>query len=265
MAAALPEAKFCKLVEYFRQYEKIAVAFSGGIDSTLTLHAAITALGAERVLALYALSTLNSATSIAGARAIFAGNFPAPAVLREIEINPLLWPEFVMNTEDRCYLCKKRMYLVLGNAMAVEGCSILVDGTNLDDLLEQRPGLKAIREMQVRTPLAEAGLTKQEIRLIGRKEGLANYSLPSNSCLATRIQHGRPITEKTLRTIESAEHFLHERGFLGCRVRLRDAFFLIEVQEKDFSAFVASSNRTAVKTYFQPLQAGPVMLSLAGR
>ena len=265
MSEALPNVKFGKLVESFRQYEKIAVAFSGGIDSTLTLHAAITALGADQVLALYALSTLNSAASIAGTRATFAGNFPAVAVLREIEVNPLLWPEFVMNTDDRCYLCKKRMYSALGKAMAAEGCSVLVDGTNLDDLLEQRPGLKAIREMQVGTPLAEAGLTKQEIRLIARKEGLANYALPSNSCLATRIQHGSPIVEKSLRTIESAEHFLHERGFLGCRVRLRDAFFLIEVQEKDFAAFVEDGNRAAVNTYFQSLQAGPLMLSLTGR
>lgn len=265
MSEVLPDVKFGKLVELFRQYEKIAVAFSGGIDSTLTLHAAITALGAEQVLAIYVLSTLNSATSIAGMRATFAGNFPAAAVLKEIEVTPLLWPEFVVNTEDRCYLCKKRMYSVLGEAMAAEGCSVLVDGTNLDDLLELRPGLKAIREMQVRTPLAEAGLTKQEIRLIAQKEGLANYALPSNSCLATRIQHGRPITEKSLRTIENAEYFLHERGFLGCRVRLRDAFFLIEVQEKDFAAFVEGSNRTAVNTYFQSLQAGPFMLNLTGR
>ena len=265
MSEVLPEVKFGKLVESFRQYEKIAVAFSGGIDSTLTLHAAISALGAKRVVALYALSPLNSNASIVGARATFAGNFPAAAVFKEIEVNPLLWPEFVVNTEDRCYLCKKRMYSVLGKVMKVEGCSALVDGTNLDDLQEPRPGLKAIREMQIGTPLAEAGLTKREIRLIAQKEGLANYALPSNSCLATRIQHGRTITEKTLRTIESAEHFLHERGFLGCRVRLRDAFFLIEVQEKDVAAFVESSNRTAVNTYFQSLQEWPVMLNLTGR
>lgn len=264
MSEALPDAKFGKLVEFFRKYEKVAVAFSGGIDSTLTLHAAITALGAEQVLALYALSTLNSAGSVAGARDTFTRNFPA-AVLKEIEVAPLLWPEFVVNTEDRCYLCKKRMYSALGKAMAAEGCFVLVDGTNLDDLLEQRPGLKAIREMQVGTPLAEAGLTKREIRLIAQKEGLANYALPSNSCLATRIQHGRPIAEETLRTIENAEHFLHERGFLGCRVRLRDAFFLIEVQEKDLAAFVEGSNRTAVKTYFKSLQDWPVMLNLTGR
>jgi len=265
MSEELPAAKFGKLIEFFRQYERVAVAFSGGIDSTLTLYAAITALGVERVVALYALSTLNSAASIADARATFAGNFPAAVVLKEIEVTPLLWPEFVVNTEERCYLCKKRMYSVLGEAMAAEGCSILVDGTNLDDLLEQRPGLKAIREMQIGTPLAEAGLTKQEIRLIAQKEGLANYALPSNSCLATRIQHGRPIVEKTLRTIESAERFLHERGFPGCRVRLRDAFFLIEVQEKDFAAFVKGSNRIAVNTYFRSLQKWPVMLNLTGR
>lgn len=265
MAAALPGAKFTTVVESLRQYEKIAVAYSGGIDSTLTVHAAIAALGAERVLALYARSTLNSATAIAGARAVFAECFPAPAILREIETQPLLWPEFVENPDNRCYLCKKRMYSVLSRVMAEEGCSVLVDGTNLDDLLAGRPGLQAIREMQVRTPLAQAGLTKQEIRFLSRKAGLANHSLPSNSCLATRIQPGRPISEDALRTIEDAEHFLHSRGFLGCRVKLFDSYFLIEVQEKDFAAFVAASNRTAVKMYFQSRKPGQVMLSLSGR
>lgn len=265
MSDAQPDVKLAKLIEYFRQYGRIAVAFSGGVDSTLTVHAAITALGAGRVLTLYALSTLNSTASIAGARGTFAGNFPAAAVLREIPVTPLLWPEFIKNTEDRCYLCKKQMYSALGEVMAAEGCTVLADGTNADDLLENRPGLKAIREMQVRTPLAEVGLTKPEIRFLARKIGLSNYDLPSNSCLATRIHHGKPIAEESLRTIEFAEQFLHERGFFGCRVRLREGYVLLEVQEKDFTAFVEDGNRSAVWSYFQSLQAGPAMLSITGR
>lgn len=265
MSHALTDAKFDKLLELYRQYEKVAVAFSGGVDSTLTLHAAITALGAEKVVALYALSTLNSAASICATRATFVGNFPPPAVLREIAVDPLLWPEFVLNPEDRCYLCKKEMYAILGEAMAAEGCSVLADGTNGDDLQEHRPGLQAIREMQILTPLAEVGLTKPEVRFIARMKGLTNFDLPSNSCLATRIQHGKPITAKILRLIENGEHFLHECGFSSCRVKLFDNFILIELQEKDIAAFVEDSNRRAVQDYFQSLRPEPVLLSLAGR
>lgn len=265
MSDASPDAKFGRLIDSFRQFEKVAVAFSGGVDSTLTLHGAIAALGPEKVIALHALSTLNSAAAIAGARAVFAGNFPPNAALREIEVDPLLWPEVVVNTEDRCYLCKKRLYTIFSQAMAREGCSILADGTNVDDLAEQRPGLRAIRELAVQTPLADVGLTKREIRLIAERAGLANFDLPSNSCLATRIQQGNPLTEKTLRTIERAEDFLHQRGFLGCRVRVGTASFLIEIQEKDFAAFIEKTNRTSVHAYFQSLQNGTVSLNLTGR
>lgn len=260
-----PETKLGKLVALLQQYEKIAVAFSGGVDSTLMLHAAISALGQERVVALYALSTLNSAETIAGTRAVFSRNFPKEAVLREIEVFPLRWQEFVLNTWERCYVCKKQMYTALLASMDAEGCIILADGTNVDDLQEERPGLKAIREMQVRTPLVDVGLTKKDIRKIAKSIGLSNFDLPSNSCLATRIQQDKPIDEKTLRIIESAENFLHERGFFGCRVRIGDTSLLIEVQEKDFAAFVESGNRAAVRSYFQALKIGPVMLSLAGR
>lgn len=260
-----PEIRFGKLVEMLQQYEKIAVAFSGGVDSTLMLHAAISALGQERVVALYALSTLNSAETIANTRAVFSRNFPKEAVLREIEVFPLRWQQFVLNTRERCYVCKKQMYTALLASMDCEGSIILMDGTNVDDLQEERPGLKAIREMQVRTPLVDVGLTKQDIRKIAKSIGLSNFDLPSNSCLATRIQQDKPIDEKTLRIIESAENFLHKRGFFGCRVRIGDTSFLIEVQEKDFAAFVEGGNRAAVRFYFQALKIGPVMLSLAGR
>lgn len=260
-----PAAKLNKLHELLQQYEKIAVAFSGGVDSTLLLHAAIHALGRERVIALYALSTLNSAAAIAGTRATFAGNFPRGAVLREVEVFPLSWQDFVMNTRQRCYFCKKRMYAALQGVMAAEGCFVLADGTNVDDLCEERPGLQAIGEMQVKTPLVEVGLTKTEIRRAAEKIGLSNFDLPANSCLATRIQQGKPIAEKTLRTIEMAERFLHTRGFQGCRVRVGDTSLVVEVREKDFAAFVEGGNRAAVQSYFQSLQMGPVMLGLAGR
>ena len=258
------ETKYRKLLALLREFNKIAVAFSGGVDSTLMLYAAMKALGPDKVLPIYALSTLNSAESIAGTRATFAKNFPEN-ILQEVEVFPLLWPEFVKNPEERCYLCKRKMYETLQVRMAEDDCRILADGTNVDDLRAGRPGLRAIREMGVRTPLVLVGLTKLEIRSLAEKVGLSNYNLPSNSCLATRIKHNTPITEKELRVVETAEQFLHAKGFYGCRVRIGDHFVIVEVQGKDMGLLVEDGNREAVQTYFQSLGLGPVVLSLAGR
>lgn len=259
------ESKYGKLSQFLGRFEKIAVAFSGGVDSTLMFYAALETLGPDRVVALYALSPLNSAESAAGSRLVFARNFPKEAVLREVEIAPLLWPEFVRNDKNRCYHCKKRMYLALQGAMRALGCSVLADGTNGDDRLEERPGLRAVAELQIITPLADVGLTKVEVRRLAERRGLSNHDLPANSCLATRIWTNMPITERTLQTIALAEKYLHDRGYLGCRVRIRPASAIVEVQEQDIAAFMEQANRIAVQAYFHSLQLGPVGLSLNGR
>jgi uncharacterized protein len=197
------------------------------------------------------------------ARAVFADNFPH-AVLTEIAVNPLAWPEVVENDADRCCFCKKKMYTILRQAVAEKGCTALADGTNADDLLTARPGLRAIRELQVVTPLAAVGLTKAEVRLLARREGLTNFALPSNSCLATRVQPGDPLSAKALSIIEQAEDFLHSLGFWGCRVRLRPEHFLIEVQKKDLSTLVEEGNRALVQAHLRKLRDMPVILNLAG-
>lgn len=261
----LAESKYGKLILFLRRYEKIAVAFSGGVDSTLMFSAALETLGPDRVVALYAFSPLNSAESAADSRLVFARNFPEEAVLSEVEVAPLLWPEFVKNDENRCYHCKKRMYLALQGAMTALGCSVLADGTNGDDRLAERPGLRAVAELRVITPLADVGLTKVEVRRLAERRGLSNHDLPSNSCLATRICTNMPITERALRTIALAEKYLHDRGYLGCRVRIRHASAMVEVREKDMAAFMEQANRIAVQAYFHSLRLGPVGLSLIGR
>lgn len=261
----IAESKYRKLNQSLRRFEKIAVAFSGGVDSTLMVFAALETLGPDRVVALYALSSLNSAESVAGSRLVFARNFPEEAVLCEVKVAPLLWPEFVRNDKDRCYSCKKRMYIALQKAMTALGCSVLADGTNGDDRLEGRPGLRAVAELQVITPLADAALTKVEVRTLAARRGLSNHDLPSNSCLATRICTNMPITERALQIIALAENYLHDRGYLGCRVRIRHDSVIVEVQEKDLADFMEQANRTAVQAYFHSLQLGPVELSLNGR
>lgn len=257
--------KFDLLVRSLQSYRKIAIAFSGGVDSTLLMHAALIALGQKNVIALYARSTLNSAASIAASAMVFSTNFPHAQAMREIEVSPLTWPEFIVNNNNRCYYCKKRMYTVLQEATKGADYTSLADGTNIDDQREERPGLRAGIELQVLTPLADAGMTKADVRQSAEKFGLSNYDLPSNSCLATRISHNTPIAEKTLRVIELAEKFLHNHGFLGCRVRVQYFSTIVEVQEQDVIAFVEPANRTRVQSYFHSLQLAPVVLSLKGR
>jgi pyridinium-3,5-biscarboxylic acid mononucleotide sulfurtransferase len=259
------EAKFEQLLQTIRRYRKIAIAFSGGVDSTFLLHAAVKSLGPENVVALHLCSSFNSAVSEAESRMVFTKNFPQTVVLREVRISPISWHEFIANDKDRCYYCKKRMYLALLEDLAAAGCMVLADGTNSDDLQDERPGLRAIHELQVFTPLADIGLTKIEIRRLAQNFGLSNYNMPSNSCLATRIPVNIPISQQLLRTIESAEHFLQTLGFSGCRVRPYPVCTIVEVRVNDFNAFIAPIIREQVQSHFLGLQLAPVVLSLKGR
>jgi len=259
------ENKYKHLIALLKKKERIAVAFSGGVDSTLLLHAAYSVLGIDNVIALYLLSNLNSESSVQNTRKVFLDNFPEDAKLQEVQLFPLEWKEFVVNSEERCYFCKKQMYLALQSSMTSKNCYVLADGTNIDDLKETRPGLRALRELNVITPLVDAGLNKSEIRMLSEKHSLTNHDLPSNSCLATRVEHGRIIEEDILITIDTAERFLHGLGFLGCRVRPKDHFTVIEVQNQHFGALMESDCRTKIQQFFQTLGLGHVVLSLKGR
>jgi len=259
------ENKYNDLLSILKKYERIAVAFSGGVDSTLLLYAAQTALGCKNVTGLYSLSNLNSEKSVQNTRQVFVENFPEELELKEIEFFPLMWKEFILNTEERCYFCKKRMYLTFQATMASDDFFILADGTNVNDLKERRPGLRALRELNVITPLVDAGLTKSEIRTLASKFSLSNHDLPSNSCLATRVAPGCVIDEKILNIIDSAERFLHDLGFSGCRVRPKDELTIVEVQNGQLNLFMKRNNRVQVQHYFQSLGLNNVVLSLKGR
>ncbi len=257
--------KYNKLLSILRKYEKIGIAFSGGVDSTLLLYAATEALGEHNVVPFNIVSGLNSRDSIESSRIVFKEIFKDASELREIFVDPMVWPEFVVNSEERCYVCKKRMYTTLTAALTAENCSILADGTNVDDLQEDRPGLRAVRQLGVVTPLVDAGLKKSEIRKLAKGFGLTNFDLPSNSCLATRIQKDKLIDVETLGLIGDAEHFLQGLGFNGCRVRVLEFLTLVEVQRKDLEAFVESKNRVQIEHYFKTLGLAKVVLSLEGR
>jgi uncharacterized protein len=237
------------------------VAFSGGVDSTLLVKAAVDALG-ETPTALHLVTCLQLKGEREQARVLVK---EAGGRLEEIEADPLSWPEFVANPPDRCYHCKKRLYRLLLERCSSLGIPHLADGTNADDLQTDRPGLKALEENDIPTPLALAGLTKKEIRQLSREFGLSSWNLFSSSCLATRIPSGIAITRPQLETVAEMEHFLHNLGFQGCRVRLfPERIVHVEICDDDFHKLTEVSRNTLLE-YALSIGIKKIYLDLAGR
>ncbi len=259
------QEKYSTLKSLLGSYGKVAVAFSGGVDSSLLLYTAGQILGKERVLALHGVSCLNSPNDVQGAKDLYRTHCAVNATYKHIEFHPLLWKEFSVNSEERCYFCKKRIYSTFKVEMEKEGCEYLLDGTNKDDLKDHRPGFRAIRELTVHTPLLQAGLNKQEIRYLAKEIGLPNHDLPSNSCLATRIATDTAIHMDLLNVIGEAEQYLARRGFCGTRVRPRGRAALIAVQMGDVEKIAQRSTRVSVLHYFKSLGFDDVLLDLQGR
>jgi uncharacterized protein len=166
-----------------------------------------------------------------------------------VELNPLVWPEFTANPRERCYLCKKKIYMTFLERLRELDIPVLMDGTNLDDLDDYRPGLQALDELGIVTPLADVGLHKSEIRQLSRGKKLPNWNKPSSSCLATRIATDETINHEKLEIIEKCEAELHGLNFFGCRVRLRDDFAVIELADGDLERFAEPQNRQVIANF----------------
>ena len=250
------------------QYGRVAIAFSGGADSSLLLRLALDTLGAAQVLALTASSCLLPARELER-----AATWPARHGLKGlrhlvVEIDPLAWPEFTSNPADRCYRCKSRVYRVLREQARGQEIETLLDGTNADDLHSERPGLRASRELDIGAPLAEAGLRKEEVRQLSRELGLDTWDAPSASCLATRIPEGLAITPERLGRINILEAYLEQLGYAGCRVRLdrwREDAVAVQIREKDLVRFAASPQRESLLRFFSDSGVKKVFLDLRGR
>jgi len=238
LAEPFPLRGYQALCDAISPYGSAAVAFSGGIDSTLLLHAAQAALG-DRVVAFHAVTSLQIVAE--RQRAIeLAASFGCRLVPFEAE--PLAWPEFVANHPERCYLCKTKIYSRFIASLGEYGCGVLLDGTNADDLLDDRPGLVALRELGIMTPIAALGIGKEEVRRCARDIGIPTWGAPSSSCLATRIPHGQPITLENTAFVAMLEEYLTGQGFLGCRVRWGAASLTIEVRGGDIPRLNALSD-----------------------
>jgi uncharacterized protein len=210
-------AKEDALVTWLRERGSIAIGYSGGVDSAYLAAVAVSALGADRVLALIGRSASYPESQWAAARSVAAG---IGLSIVEIDTDELNDPRYVANPSNRCYFCKTELWSRLVPAASARGISVVVDGTNADDLLGHRPGAKAAQEHGVLSPLALIGFTKQDIRERSRVRGLPTWQQPSSPCLSSRIPYGTPVTIGRLESVERAEAALRALGIVGdLRVR----------------------------------------------
>ena len=239
------QKKLRRLAGLFQSYGRVAVAFSGGVDSTFLIKYAHDTLGGG------ATAVTVTAPNFPPDETEEAIEFCKQAGIRHILVDPgeSFLSSFAHNPPDRCYICKKLIFTGLLDHHELSGV-VLADGTNADDSSDYRPGEKALRELGIRSPLREAGLSKDDIRSAAKDMGLAIWDKPALACLASRIPYGEEITPEKLKSIYTLEKFLFDSGFSQVRVRRHGDLARIEVlpaeREKFFdAAFMDKVNEAA--------------------
>lgn len=235
------EDKRAALEALLGRFSSIAVAFSGGVDSTLLLKVARDVLGSERVLALTVASAFFPEWELAESRRLAE----KIGIRQEILHGALLErPEIVANGANRCYHCKRAVMVLCMQEAHRLGYTDLVDGSNHDDLGDYRPGTQALKELGISSPLLEAGLSKPEVRELSRKLGLPTAAKPAFACLATRIPFGQPLSLKNLAQVEACEDFLRQLELYNFRARHHGDTVRIELTERDLPLLLEKSLRS---------------------
>lgn len=248
------------LEELLNDLPSVGIAYSAGVDSTFLLKVAHDVLG-DKAAAFMVRSVVIPSRDIEEAQA-----FCDAEGIRLIVIDgdPLSIPRFQENPENRCYICKKSLFGNMLYEAAKYGITTLMDGTNADDDMDDRPGMKALSELKIRSPLREAGLTKAEIRQLSEEMNLPTARKASFACLATRIPHGDEITPDKLKRIEAAEDYLSKIGFTQYRVRTHGDLARIEVLPSEFHKILDGEVRKDVSGYLKSLGYKYVALDLTG-
>ena len=245
------------LEQFFQENPRCALGFSGGVDSAYLLYAGVKA-GAD-IKPYFIKTAFQPVFELADAQKLAAGLGVEVTVL---ELDALADPQVAANPADRCYYCKQNLFRTLKDRAIADGYPVLLDGTNASDEAGDRPGMRALAELSVRSPLRECGLTKAEIRARSREAGLFTWDKPAYACLATRVPAGEAITAETLARVEGAEDALFRLGYTDFRVRVFHGATRLQLPRGQMERAVreAEELRQALKPYFTP-----ILLDLEGR
>jgi uncharacterized protein len=255
------DEKYKLLKQNLKKLNKIVIAYSGGVDSTFLLKVSVQILGSENVLACIAAGPSLPKSQYKKAIEMAKG---MQANVETIELDEMTDISYTANNADRCFHCKSYLYKTLNSVAKNKGYDYVVSGSNLDDYDDFRPGNKAAKIFNIQCPLAQAKLTKADIRQLSRRLNLPTADIPASPCLASRISYGEKITEQKLKQIEQAEEFLRSLGLVEFRVRHHGQTARIEVHDEDIAKLIKEPMRQKVVEKLKTLGFKFVSVDLEG-